>query len=604
MTAEQIADLAEEYQAFRYRQNPLWAHMTGEYAVAGSYTDVSEEAEDAAVAEARRFAARAEEIAEEPLEEQDRLSRAMLAWDATSTAEVTSLRTAEFSANPIFGAQASLGTYFPKLSLPTRDVADAMPDKLRGIATYFTDLAERHRAGVAAGRTPAAFAVADTIRQLDDWLASPVADDRLLQIAPTPSDVDRDALLAAMRDVVDDAVRPALATYRAVLADEVMTAARPDDQVGLRHVPGGEEAYATLVRYYTTTDLSPQEIHEIGLEQVASLEREYAALGPAVVGTDDVPTVLAALRDDPALHFGAGDGDAIVAASKAAMAKARAAMGEWFGRLPRSDCDVEPTTSGAIAYYFRPALDGSRGGVFFMNVSEPEGWGRYEIESTSFHEGIPGHHLQIAIAQELEGVPDFRKTAFVTAYSEGWGLYTERLADEMGLYGSPLDRMGMRAADSMRACRLVVDTGMHALGWSRQQAIDYLLANSEKTLGHATAEIDRYAVTPRAGALLHGRPARDPADPRRRRAAPGGPVRHQGVPRRGARLRRVAARAARAARGAAAGVRACGLGPNRISGASGSAVCDQSAALRPVDLRFGPKPQHLPGNRSAPLTGP
>jgi len=491
---DDIAALAEDYQQFRYRQNPMWAHMSGEYSVAGSYTDVSATGEEAAVAEAREFAARAEAIPEERLDEQERLSRSMLVWDATSTAELGALRSAEYGANPIFGAQASLGMYIPKLTISDRRVAEAMIDKLEAIATYFADLADRHLDGVAGGRTPAAFAVADTIAQLDEWLGSPIADDRLLQIGPTPEHVGRNALLARLQEVVEDAVRPAVATYRAVLHDDVMPVARPDEQVGLLHVPGGEEAYATLTRYYTTTALTPQEIHEIGLEQVAELERQYAELGPAVVGTDHVPSILAALRDDPALHH--TNGDDIVEASKAAMAKARGVMGDWFGRLPQSDCEVEPTTSGAVAYYFRPAMDGSRGGVFFMNVSDPEGWGRYEIESTSYHEGIPGHHLQIAIAQELEDLPDFRKTAFVTAYSEGWGLYTERLADEMGLYGSPLDRMGMLAADSMRACRLVVDTGMHALGWTRQQAIDYLLANSEKSVGHATAEIDRYAVTP------------------------------------------------------------------------------------------------------------
>ena len=493
-TSADLARLAEDYQQFRYRQSPLWAHMSGEYGYAGSYTDVSAAGEEAAVAEARDFAARAAAIPEEGLDEQERLSRAMLSWDATSTAELGDLRSAEYGVNPIFGAQASLGMYLPKLGIPTPEVADAMVDKLRGIGTYFDDLAERHRDGVAAGRTPAAFAAADTIAQLDEWLASPVAEDRLLNIAPTPAGVDREALLARLQQVVADDVRPAVATYRAVLRDVVMPVAREDEQVGLMHVPGGDEAYATLTRYYTTTDLTPEEIHRIGLEQVAELERQYAELGPEVVGTDDVPTILAALRDDPSLHH--TDGDEIVAASVAAMDKARGVMGEWFGRLPQSDCEVEPTTSGAIAYYFRPAMDGSRGGVFFMNVSDPEGWGRYEIESTSYHEGIPGHHLQIAIQQELEGLPDFRKTSFVTAYSEGWGLYSERLADEMGLYGSPLDRMGMLAADSMRACRLVVDTGMHAMGWSRQQAIDYLLANSEKSVGHATAEIDRYAVTP------------------------------------------------------------------------------------------------------------
>lgn len=492
--SDQIAALAEEYQQFRYRKNPTWAHMSGEYAYAGSYTDVSAAGEEAAAAAAREFAARARAIGDDGLDEQERLSREMLIWDATSTAEYLGLASAEYGADPIFGAQASIGMYLPKLGIPTREVADAMVDKVRSVATYFNDLADRHRDGVAAGRTPAAFATADTIAQLDEWLTSPLADDRLLQIGATPADVDRGALLDRMRDAVADEVRPAVATYRAVLHDDVMPVAREDEEVGLLHLPGGEEAYATLARFYTTTDLTPQEIHEIGLEQVADLERQYAELGPSVVGTDDVPTILAALREDPNLHH--TDGDEIVEASKRAMEKARGVMGDWFGRLPQSDCEVEPTTSGAIAYYFRPALDGSRGGVFFMNVSEPEGWGRYEIESTSYHEGIPGHHLQIAIAQELDDLPDFRRTAFVTAYSEGWGLYSERLADEMGLYGSPLDRMGMLAADSMRACRLVVDTGLHALGWSRQQAIDYLLANSEKSVGHATAEIDRYAVTP------------------------------------------------------------------------------------------------------------
>jgi uncharacterized protein (DUF885 family) len=289
-------------------------------------------------------------------------------------------------------------------------------------------------------------------------------------------------------------VRPAVERYRDVLRDEVAPHARPDERCGLTHLPDGDEAYAKLARFFTTTDRSPEEIHETGLRQVAALEEEYRTLGPQVVGTDDVQAIFAALRDDPKLHHTSGD--EIVADSKTAMAKARAVMGDWFGRLPQSDCDVEATTSGAIAYYFAPPKDGSRGGVFFMNVSDPEGWGRYEIENTSYHEGIPGHHLQLAISAELDDVPEFRKRSFIAAYGEGWGLYTERLADEMGLYSSPLDRVGMLSADSMRACRLVVDTGMHALGWSRQQAVDYMLANSPMRAGHIGAEIDRYAVTP------------------------------------------------------------------------------------------------------------
>ena len=172
-------------------------------------------------------------------------------------------------------------------------------------------------------------------------------------------------------------------------------------------------------------------------------------------------------------------------------------MPNWFGRLPKSDCFVEETQHGPVAYYYPPAEDGSREGTFFMNTADPTSWSTYEVQSTAFHEGIPGHHLQIAIAQELgDAVPAFQRNGFISAYGEGWGLYTERLADEMGLYSSELDRVGMLSADSMRACRLVVDTGMHALGWSRQRAIDYVADNSPLSMHTIVQEIDRYLSYP------------------------------------------------------------------------------------------------------------
>ena len=403
-------------------------------------------------------------------------------------------RTAEFAANPIFGLQTSLRVSIPKLAVPDAEVAEAMVGKFEHVAVHLHDLAERHREGITSGRTPADFAVRQTVDQLDAWLATPINQDFMLDVQDPPSGVDAARWHERLLAVVQKQVRPAVAHYRDVLRDAVAPHARPDERCGLTHLADGDEVYAKAAAFYTTVDTSPAEIHEVGLRQVALLKDEYRALGPEVVGTSDVEQVFAALRDDPALHHTSGD--RIVADSQAAMAKAWAATGDWFGRVPRAGCGVEATTSGAIAYYFAPPRDGSRGGVFFMNVSDPEGWGRFEIENTSYHEGIPGHHLQLGLAAELDGLPEFRKRAFIAAYGEGWGLYAERLADEMGLYSSPLDRMGMLAADSMRACRLVVDTGMHALGWSRQRAINYLLANSPMRAGHAAAEIDRYAVTP------------------------------------------------------------------------------------------------------------
>src|SRR3954447_5922322 len=491
---QRLDRLADEYQDFRLRNAPTWAHLIGEYRYADRYESVGRDAEDAAVLEGRRFAARAEAIDADALDGQRRITRSMVAWDASSRAGLLASRTSELGANPIFGAQASLGVHVPKLGVPDVDVAEAMVAKFSSVATYFRDLADRHREGVASGRTPADFAVRQTVAQLDTWLGTPINRDPMLEVQEPPPGMDTGRWHERLLAVVQKQVRPAVERYRDVLRDEVAPHARPDDRCGLAHLPDGAEVYAKAARFFTTVDTSPAEIHEIGLRQVAALEDEYRALGREALGMEDVPSIFAALRDDPKLHHtGAAE---IVADAKAAMAKARAVMGDWFGRLPRADCDVEATTSGAIAYYFAPPRDGSRGGVFFMNVPPREDWARHDIENTAFHEGIPGHHLQLAIAAELDGIPEFRKRAFIAAYGEGWGLYTERLADEMGLYSSPLDRIGMLTADSMRACRLVVDTGMHALGWSRRRAVEYLQANSPMRLAHAQAEIDRYAVTP------------------------------------------------------------------------------------------------------------
>ena len=494
MSSADLTALADEFWTGYLAAEPTEAHLLGHYPTTGRYEDASRRAEDAEIARLRQVADRAEGLDAAALDDAERTTRAVLVSSTRTRADLLEARLAEISADPIFGPQSGLPLILGMLGLPDAAVADAMPDVLAGAGAWFAATADRHREGLARGWAPAEFAVRGVVAQIDETLATPLDEDPFVAALRPPEGIDVAAWRSRLSDAARDHLRPGLAAYRDVLRDEVLPHARPDDQVGLTHLQGGDEAYARTLRYFTTTGRSALDIHDTGLAQVESLAAEYRRLGAEALGTSDVTEIFERMRDDPTLHFTRGK--ELVTASETAMARAWAAIPGWFETLPQAPCVVEGTTTGAKAFYFPPASDGSRGGTFFINVSDPTSWGTFELEAMAFHEGIPGHHLQLAIAGELTGVPEFRKHLHNSAYAEGWGLYTERLSDEMGLYSSAVDRMGMFAADSMRACRLVVDTGLHAFGWSREQAVQYMVANSPLAEGVVRPEVDRYIVAP------------------------------------------------------------------------------------------------------------
>jgi len=235
------------------------------------------------------------------------------------------------------------------------------------------------------------------------------------------------------------------------------------------------------------------------VRETERIDREFVELGGRVLGTTDLASTLAVLRADPKLHFATAA--EVFSTARHSLERAVAAIPDWFGRLPVAACEVIPIPSHAeahqtIAYYAWPAIDGSRPGRYYINLHAPETRPRYEAEALAFHEAVPGHHLQIAIAQELDGIPAFQRMLGSTAFAEGWGLYTERLSDEMGLYSGDLDHFGILSFDAWRAGRLVVDTGMHALGWSRDEAIAYLREHSALGENNIENEVDRYIVWP------------------------------------------------------------------------------------------------------------
>ena len=504
METSEIRALADEYFEFLSETEPTESHLRGDYRFADRFEDMSRTAEDARVAALRGFVARAQAIDPSDLSHDDVLTREVLIFEAETKAALEDMHMAEFAVDPIFGVQVYATLLPPMLSVPNAEVAEAMISKYQSYATALDQLTERYREGIAAGRVPPLFAVDGVISQLDDWLALPTDGDPLLNTqAPEDfSEEETGAWRASLADVVRDDVRPAVERQRDMLRDDLRPIARPEGKEGLRWLPDGDLVYDRSIHRYTTLPMQAGEIHEVGLQQIARLADEYRELGAEVLGTTDLQEIFSRLRDDPELHHTTGEG--VRAAAETAFEKARAAMGDWFGRLPEADCLVAETPSGAQAFYFPGAEDGSRPGMFFMNTADPTSWGTFEVEATAFHEGIPGHHLQLSIGQELgESVPAFRRNAYIVAYGEGWGLYTERLVDEMGLYSSQLDRMGMLCADSMRAGRLVVDTGIHGLGWSRQQAIDFLAENSPMTLHTITEEIDRYIASMPGQALSY-----------------------------------------------------------------------------------------------------
>ncbi|HEY8922324.1 MAG TPA: DUF885 domain-containing protein, partial [Candidatus Limnocylindria bacterium] len=335
---------------------------------------------------------------------------------------------------------------------PLRNVADgeSMLARWWAMGPWIDQQIAQLRRGSADGRVPVAGSVRRVITQLDELLARPLEDWPLLSPLQAGHDGWSDgawrAFEVGLAGAVREGMRPAFARYRAYLADEVLAGTRNEAHVGILHLPGGAETYASLARAHTTTDLTPQEIHDTGLAETARIDAEIAELGGRVLGTPDLAGALAALRGDASVHFKSAE--QIVAVAEASLARAIEAIPAWFGRLPRAACEVvrmEPHEEqhSTIAYYREPPDDGSRPGRYYVNTYAPETRPRYEAEALAFHEAVPGHHLQVAIGQELEQLPAFRRHAETTAFVEGWGLYSERLADEMGLYSGDLDRIGM-----------------------------------------------------------------------------------------------------------------------------------------------------------------
>jgi uncharacterized protein (DUF885 family) len=367
---------------------------------------------------------------------------------------------------------------------------------IRRLELYPEFLAE-HRVnlldGIAAGRTAAAPVVARVIEQTRRAVDAPADQSPMLLAHPELDDESR----ARIRHAIQEWVEPALTDHLAAL-EGYAPYARTDE--GVWALPDGAELYQAMILASTTLDETPDALHRYGLEQLDLISAEAAGIA-AELGFADTAEMREALRTEKSNY--AASGTEIVERARRQVEKADLLAPRYFGRLPKAPCEVravEPYQEAEAppAFYFPPAPDGSRAGIYYVNTYQPEHRPLYRLATTTYHEATPGHHFQIAIESELEDLPDFRRFgARLTgiAYGEGWGLYSERLADEMGLYETAWERLGMLDAQAWRAARLVVDTGLHAFRWTREQSVDLLITVGLSRL-EAETETDRYITWP------------------------------------------------------------------------------------------------------------
>ena len=501
MADEALRQLAEQYWDVALEAGPTGATLLGDHRFDDRLEDLSIEGQAQVRDRLSSIRERLASVDRAFLEADDLVTHGQLAAELHDGVSARDHRLVELESDQMTGFHVGLLQTVPVMSAPDPESASMLLERFRQVPRALEQVAQRFIEGADAGRTPAAICVSRSLNMIEGYLASPLADDVFVGLTGPEGWDGEAAWRSSLEDLARDVVRPAYRRLADTLTEELLPRARDDDHCGLSWLTEGPELYAFLVAHHTTVDRDPEEVHEVGMEEVTrKLPAEYANVGGRLFGISAPDEVLERLRHDPALRYATGD--EIMLDARRAFEAAAAAMPEWFGRLPEAPCAIEPVPDflapdSPSAYYFPPAADGSRGGTYYVNTDHPEQKARYETASIAFHEAIPGHHLQLAIATELTELPRFRRFSLGnTAYVEGWGLYAERLAEEMGLYRNDLDRMGMLAADSMRACRLVVDTGLHALGWSRARAIDFMAAHMPVSVEEVTVEVDRYIGMP------------------------------------------------------------------------------------------------------------
>jgi uncharacterized protein (DUF885 family) len=492
-----VNELADRFWEGVLELNPTTATFYGDE----RYADQLEDPSPAGRARVRELMARtAQEAAGIPTDDlsvEDRITRDMLQTIAELQMEEDDQGLHQLRVVDQMGGPQQL---LPQLTsfqpVDTAERLEAFIARLRAYPDFMAANAEILREGMGSGLTAPSIVTERTIAQIERLLSIPIEEAIIPATVRGASDEDRERI----RDIVREVVYPADQAFLETLRGEYRHASR--EEPGIWSAPDGEQIYRTAIRSWTTLEMEPQAIHEIGLADLEAIEGERREIARVAGFGDDTPAYRRSLDELPGNT--PASKDELVARAREDIERAMAEAPRYFGRLPKAGLEVRAVEDfkekdAPFAYYYPPAADGSRDGIYYANGYDLESRKYTKLASTTYHEAAPGHHFQITLEMENTDLNTFRRLGSRLvggAYVEGWGLYSERLADEMGLYRSEAERFGMLDGQAWRAARLVVDTGLHALRWTRQQSIDFLRDRAGLHETDAVIETDRYICWP------------------------------------------------------------------------------------------------------------
>jgi uncharacterized protein (DUF885 family) len=497
---KQLNDLLAEQWDYTMRTYPEYASTLGDKRFNDKLTDSSEKAVYADIEEQKKFLQRFKAVDTTGFPEQETLNKTLMVRNIELQLEDVPFKDWEMPVSQFSGIQINAPQLVSVLSFDTvKDYEDYIT-RLRNMPKQFDDTMDLMRKGIADHLMPPKILLEQVARQSETIAKTKPEESPFMEPAKkfpaSFSAEDRTRLKGKMLAAVREQMTPAYEKFTKFVKEEY--APRGRSEPGLWALPYGEARYAYAAKTVTTTSLAPEQIHQLGLQEVAKDQAAMLKIAQKL-GFADLKAFDAAVTTNPALHFKSRQ--AVLDLYAKYVDQMWAKLPELFGRLPKAKVEVLPVESyhekeAPDAYYQQGTPDGKRPGHIMVNTGDYEKRTMLEVESTAYHEGVPGHHLQGSIAQELPTLPPFRQQAYYIAYGEGWGLYSERLGEEVGFYQDPYSMYGHLQADLLRAIRLVVDTGLHSKHWTRQQVVDYFHANSGIDEPEVQSETDRYIAWP------------------------------------------------------------------------------------------------------------